>query len=133
MKDDRVYLGHMLDMARKAVDKTRDLSRAAYDEDENLRLALAHLVQVIGEAARRVSPAGQAAHPEIPRREITGMRHKIVHDYMDLGETITCIQPCNNRCRKGCPGVTRCAFPPRLRPNPCSIAQIKGDVAWHTP
>jgi hypothetical protein len=38
MKDDRVYLGHMLDMARKAVDKTRDRSRAAYDEDENLRL-----------------------------------------------------------------------------------------------
>ena len=88
MKDDRVYLGHMLDMARKAVGKTRDLSRAAYDEDENLRLALAHLVQVIGEAARRVSPAGQAAHPEIPWREITGMRHKIVHDYMGLDEDI---------------------------------------------
>jgi hypothetical protein len=30
MKDDRIYLGHMLDMARKAVGKTRDVSRAEY-------------------------------------------------------------------------------------------------------
>jgi uncharacterized protein with HEPN domain len=88
MKDDKVYLGHMLDMARKAVGKTRDVSRAEYDQDENLRLALAHLVQVIGEAARRVSPTGQAARPEIPWREITGMPHKIVHDYLDVDEDI---------------------------------------------
>ena len=53
---DLVYLGHMLDMAKKAVSKTAGLSREAYDADENLRLALIHLVQVIGEAGRRVSP-----------------------------------------------------------------------------
>ena len=52
---DVVYVGHMLDMARKAVSKTQGLSREAYDADENLRLALIYLVQVIGEAARQVS------------------------------------------------------------------------------
>lgn len=52
---DLVYVGHMLDMARKAVSKTQGLSREAYDADENLRLALIHLIQVIGEAARQVS------------------------------------------------------------------------------
>jgi uncharacterized protein with HEPN domain len=50
---DLVYVGHMLDMARKAVAKVQDLPRETYDADENLRLALIHLVQVIGEAARR--------------------------------------------------------------------------------
>jgi uncharacterized protein with HEPN domain len=59
-----------------------------YDNDENLRLALAHLVQVIGEAARRVSPSGQTTHPQIPWREITGMRHKIVHDYLNVDEDV---------------------------------------------
>jgi len=43
---DLVYVGHMLDMARKAVGKTQGLSRKAYDADENLRLALIHLIQV---------------------------------------------------------------------------------------
>ncbi len=52
---DLVYVGHMLDTARKAVTKTRGISRETYDGDENLRLALIHLIQTIGEAARQVS------------------------------------------------------------------------------
>jgi hypothetical protein len=65
---DLVYVGHMLDMARKAVGKTQGLRRDAYDADENLRLALTHLIQVIGEAARHVSREFTAQHPEIPTR-----------------------------------------------------------------
>ena len=64
---DSVYVGHMLDMARKAVEKTRSITRSDYDADENLRLALAHLVQVIWEAARRVSTAFREAHSDLPR------------------------------------------------------------------
>ena len=52
---DLVYVGHMLDMAKKAISKTQSLSRGAYDADENLRLALTHLIQIIGEAGRQVS------------------------------------------------------------------------------
>jgi uncharacterized protein with HEPN domain len=51
-------------------------------------MALAHLVQAIGEAARRVSPEAQATHFEIPWRRIIGMRHRIVHDYMSLDEDL---------------------------------------------
>jgi len=48
---DLVYVGHMLDMAKKAVSKTQNISRETFDADENLRLALIHLIQTIGEAA----------------------------------------------------------------------------------
>jgi uncharacterized protein with HEPN domain len=85
---DRVYVGHMLDMARKAVGKTNQLSRHTYDADENLRLALTHLVQIIGEASRHVSRDFIAQHPEIPWTEIVGMRHKVVHDYLGVDEDI---------------------------------------------
>lgn len=87
-KDDLVYLGHMLDTARKARQLAQGKSRAEYDGDEPLRLALAHLLQVIGEAARRVSPAYCQAHPQIPWKAITGMRHKVVHDYMTVDEDV---------------------------------------------
>jgi uncharacterized protein with HEPN domain len=80
-KDDLVYVGHMLDMARQARQLVAGKSRADYDADIALRLALAHLVQSIGEAARRVSPALQHAHPDMPWRNIVGIRHKVVHDY----------------------------------------------------
>jgi uncharacterized protein with HEPN domain len=81
---DLVYVGHMLDMARKAVAKTAGVSRDAYDQDENLRLALTHLIQVIGEAARHVSREYTDVHPEISWTEIIGMRHKVVHDYLGV-------------------------------------------------
>jgi uncharacterized protein with HEPN domain len=85
---DLVYVGHMLDIARKAVGKTAGLSRDSYDADENLRLALTHLVQVIGEAGRHVSREFCLAHPEIEWADMIGMRHKVVHDYLGVDEDI---------------------------------------------
>lgn len=78
----------MLDMTRKALAKTAGITRDVYDADENLRLALTHLVQVIGEAARRVSRAFCDEHLQIPWTEIVGMRHKVVHDYLGVDEDI---------------------------------------------
>jgi uncharacterized protein with HEPN domain len=86
--DDWVYVGHMLDTARKALRLVEGKSRADYDQDEVLRLALAHLAQVIGEAARRDSPSFAEAHPQIPGKAIVGMRHKVVHDYMAVDEDV---------------------------------------------
>ena len=85
---DLVYVGHMLDMARKAVNKTQGISRQVYDADENLRLALIHLVQIIGEAGRNVSREFCDSHPEIRWADIIGMRHKVVHDYLGVDEDI---------------------------------------------
>ena len=85
---DLVYVGHVLDMAKKAVSKTLGVSRGAYDADENLRLALIHLIQVIGEAARQVSREFSDGHPEVPWADIVGMRHKVVHDYLGVDEDI---------------------------------------------
>jgi uncharacterized protein with HEPN domain len=87
-KDDLVYVGHMLETAEKAVTLVRDKDRATYDRDEVLRLALTHLVQTVGEAARHVSREYCDAHPGIPWRAVVGMRHKVVHDYMNVDEDI---------------------------------------------
>ena len=85
---DLVYVGHMLDMARKAVSKTQGISRETYDADENLRLALIHLVQTIGEAARQVSKEFCSNHSGIRWADIIGMRHKVVHDYLGVDDDI---------------------------------------------
>lgn len=87
-KDDFVYVGHMLDMAQKALGLVRGKDRQDYNSDEALRFALAHLIQVIGEAARHVSKKFCDAHPQIPWKAIIGMRHKVVHDYMNVDEDV---------------------------------------------
>lgn len=83
-RDDTVYLGHMLDMARKVLARTERKTKTEYDADEDLRFVVAHLIQTIGEAAARVSGPKREDHPEIPWRQITGIRHRIVHDYMGV-------------------------------------------------
>lgn len=87
-KDDMVYLGHMLDTAKEAQTLIQGKDRKAFDTDRALRLALAHLIQTLGEAARQVSEKIQKEHSEIPWEEVIGMRHKIVHDYMAIDEDI---------------------------------------------
>ena len=87
-KDDWVYVGHMLDMAQKALEISAGEDRAAYDKDETLRLALTHIIQTIGEAAQRVSPEFRRIYPQVPWQEIIGMRHRIVHDYLNIDEDV---------------------------------------------
>jgi uncharacterized protein with HEPN domain len=84
MKNDLVYLGHMYDNACKAVEKLAGRTRDDFDADDTLQLALVYLVQTVGESARRVSEETRVKHPEIPFRQIVGMRHKVVHDYMSV-------------------------------------------------
>ena len=87
-KDDVLYLGHMLDTARAIVGKLKGKSRAEFDANDDLRLALAHLIQTLGEAARRVSHEFQRANPQVPWKKIVGMRHKVVHDYLHVNYNI---------------------------------------------
>jgi uncharacterized protein with HEPN domain len=87
-RDDRVYVGHMLDASRQALRLAQSVSHDQYVADEVLRLALVHIIQTIGEAARLVSSELRARHPEIPWPAIIGMRHRIVHDYLNVDEEI---------------------------------------------
>ncbi len=87
-KDDSVYIGHMLDTARKARGLIENKNSEDFDADELLRLALTHLLQTIGESARRVSQDFRIANPQLPWKAIIEMRTKIVHDYLDVDEDI---------------------------------------------
>ena len=79
--DDTVLLSDMLDYARKAVAATSLRSRADLDSDPVLAAACERFIEVIGEAASRVSHKTRAQSPDIPWREIVGMRNRLVHGY----------------------------------------------------
>lgn len=87
-RDDRVYFEHMLDVAVRAHAKVSGLSEEAWEADEDVRLAVTHLVQTLGEAARNVSDEGRSAYPGIPWHEAVGMRNVIVHDYLGVDDRI---------------------------------------------
>ncbi|MBI3817155.1 MAG: DUF86 domain-containing protein [Planctomycetes bacterium] len=74
----------MVNTVRKALRLAGNRDRTAFDRNEELQLALTHLIQTIGEAARHVSKSYCEKHPEIPWANIVGMRHKVVHDYLSV-------------------------------------------------
>ena len=55
------------------------LERLTSDEDSQYGIAKA--LELVGEAARRLSPPFRDAHPQIPRSQIVGLRHLLVHEY----------------------------------------------------
>ena len=87
-KDDAVYINHIYDTARKISELLSGKNKGDFDSDEVLRIAVTHLLQIIGEAANRVSSEFEKSHPDIPLPAIAGMRHKIVHDYWDIDEDV---------------------------------------------
>lgn len=58
--------------------------REAFLADELIQTFIVHHLQVIGEAANRLSPAFQTAHPQLPWSSMAGMRHVLVHDYFKV-------------------------------------------------
>ena len=92
--DDPTRLGHMLDAAKQAFSFCRGRSRTDLETNCMLSLSLARLLEIIGEAARAVSPEYRAGHSTVPWKQIVGMRDRLVHGYFDINldvvwETVT--------------------------------------------
>ena len=82
--DDLTRFKHIRDAAMTAIDFVRERSREDLDNEQMLSLALVRLIEIMGEAANNISPSSQARYPQIPWREIVGMRNRIVHAYFDV-------------------------------------------------
>ena len=80
-RDDHTGIGDMLSHAREAVDLLGKTNRKQLEDNRTLQLALTRLIEIVGEAANRVSKTTQGRHPEIPWHKIVGMRNRLIHGY----------------------------------------------------
>jgi len=80
-RNDRISLRQMLDYARQARRLTQGHQRSDLDSDLMFRYALTHVVEIIGEAAARVSMPTREKLPQIPWRDVVGMRNRLIHGY----------------------------------------------------
>ena len=82
---DPAHLWDMLEAARAVVGYTENLTMeeflAAGRDREITRLAVERKLEILGEAARRVSQRFREEHPEIPWKETVGLRNVISHEY----------------------------------------------------
>jgi uncharacterized protein with HEPN domain len=86
--EDRICLRHMLEAAESAEQFIAGRQCTDLDEDRMLLFALVRAIEILGEAASKISEETQAAHTGIPWRAIIGMRNRLIHAYFEINTEI---------------------------------------------
>lgn len=81
---DAAYLWDMLDAAKTIGEFIHGFSFSHYENDRKVQLAVERSLEIIGEAARRVSEGFKNNHPEIPWKNIIAQRNILAHEYGEI-------------------------------------------------
>lgn len=81
---DPANLWDMLEAAEKVQDFLKNKTFEDFMQDDMLRAAVERNLEIIGEAARRISEDLKQEHPEIPWRKIIAQRNVLIHEYGDI-------------------------------------------------
>ena len=96
LRDDTAYLLDMLLAARDAVSFAEGMSYADFARDRRTQLSILKSVEIVGEAASRLSEDTRRAHPSIPWPEVIGMRNRLVHVYFNIDLPLVGDTVCND-------------------------------------
>jgi uncharacterized protein with HEPN domain len=84
MKDDNVYLEHVLSAISKIEEYVRDFTQEGFLKNVLVQDGVMREMEIIGEASKNLSPEFKEKLPEIPWRDVIGMRNKLIHDYFEV-------------------------------------------------
>lgn len=87
MKDD-AYIQHMIDAISQIEKYTKDMDYDDFKKDELRQDAVIRKMEILGEAAKRVSEDTKNKYPEIPWQDAASMRDKLIHGYFGVDTQI---------------------------------------------
>lgn len=88
MPDDEGSVVDMLEAAKQVRELVADIDEESYMQETMRQLAVERLLEIVGEAARRVSEEYKAAHTEVPWRSAIGLRNVITHKYDEVDRSL---------------------------------------------
>ena len=94
MKRDKAYLKHILDAISDTEDFIRGIEIQEFFENKEKQYAVLRALEIVGEATKNLSKELKARHREVPWKEISGIKDKLIHQYFGVNlqliwETIT--------------------------------------------
>jgi uncharacterized protein with HEPN domain len=86
--DDLIRVQHMIDASTELLSFIENKKRNDLDNDRMLVLSVIKEIEIIGEAANKVSNELKEQFPDIPWSEIINMRNRLIHTYFDIDTEI---------------------------------------------
>ncbi len=83
MKDDRLYVDHILQCIRDVAEFTRE-GKDAFVSDKKTQQAVLRTLQTLAESTQRLSRSLKSSHAEVNWFAIAGFRNVVVHDYLGV-------------------------------------------------
>ena len=84
MKDDAIYIDHILLSIKNILNYTRDISQEEFSKNNLIQDAVIRNFELIGEATKKVSFDFKKVNYQVPWKEMAGMRDKLIHDYIGV-------------------------------------------------
>jgi len=84
MLRDVAYLVDILEAAQLALSYTDANTEEEFYNNQQCQDAVVRRLEIIGEAARRVSIEVRSAYPDLPWEEMIGLRNLLIHEYDDI-------------------------------------------------
>lgn len=88
MRNDKVYLQHIVDAIAKIETYLKGASFESFSKNEMMVDAVVRELEIIGEAANNISEGFKEDHPPIPWDEMIGMRNRLIHEYFGVNKKI---------------------------------------------
>ena len=84
MKDDRIYIEHILQSIEKIQSYISGKDQETFSNDSITQDAVVRQLEIIGEAAKRISKELRKNNSDVPWDDMAGMRDVLIHDYIDV-------------------------------------------------
>ncbi|MEW6006503.1 MAG: HepT-like ribonuclease domain-containing protein [Stygiobacter sp.] len=82
--DDKIRIQHMIDAAEEALSFVSDKSENEFNRNRMLVLSIIKEIEIIGEAASKISEETKLKFNNIPWQDIVGMCNRLIHGYFDV-------------------------------------------------
>ena len=83
-KSDLAYTDHIINCIKKIRKFVKGIDKKEFAKNELIQDAIIRNFEVIGEASKKISPDFKKVYYDIPWKEISGMRDKLIHDYLGV-------------------------------------------------
>ena len=78
------YLRHILDETQFIMKRTEGISVESFSGDDTLKRAIVRSLEIVGEAAKKISGDLKEKYPQVEWRSMAGMRDRLIHDYFGV-------------------------------------------------